>query len=246
MHNKHKWMIVIAILVATMVTIASCKIYFLRENSGGYVIWNADEAYLFIHVTRQGLPVRYLRYPLFVVGEILGVVESVDDDRASVIVIRVTSSSVERHVLKLADRADGGPGSDPGEYTPLEGHIYAMCPPLDGLCRWAGDHFERATQEERQRLYGIKSLTRKDFENDKDGWSRRQFRAGSTDRKFTIKVGDKFELSVNNIGVNGTENGTVSIDLLRPGKAPERIKDFYRRERKVSRTEYQHAFQDLN
>lgn len=237
-------MIVIAILVAVIVTISGCKIYFLRENSGGYAIWNTSEAYFFIQVTRQGLPVGYLRYPLFVAGEILGVVEPVDDDRASLAVIRVTSSGVDRNVLNLKNDPQRGPGSYPGEYTPLEGHIYAMCPPLGGLCRWSGDHFERASQEERQRLDGIKRLTRGDFENDKSGWSRREFGAGPTNRKFIIKVGDKFELSVNNLGVNGTENGTVSIDLLRPGKAPERIGDFYRREGKVSRTEYKQAFQD--
>ena len=239
-------MILIAILIALVITTTNCKIYFLRENSGGYVMWNPTEAYIFIHVMRQGLPVRYMRYPFFVAGEILGVVESVEDDRASLVVIRVTSHGIERHLLNLKADPQRGPGSYAGDYTPLEGHIYGMCPPLDGLCRWSGDHFERATQEERQRLNGIKRLTRGDFENDENGWSRRQFLAGPTDRKFTIEVGEKFGLSVNNLGVNGTENGTVSIDLLRPGKPPERIGEYYGRIGKVSRTEYQHAFQELN
>ena len=245
MRKISKSMFAIAILFTTVLAAASCKINYLRAYSGGVVMWNASEADLFIQVVRDGLSVSYLRYPWFLVKEYLGAVELPDANRASLVVIRVTSSNIERHVLKLADRGDGGAGSDPIKYTPLEHRIYVECPPLD-LCRWSGDRFERATQEERQRLDGIKRLTRGDFENDKSGWSRREFGAGPTDRKFTIKVGDKFVLLVNNLGVNGTDNGTVSIDLLRPGRDTERIGDFFRRIGKVSRTEYQHAFQDLN
>ena len=112
------------------------------------------------------------------------------------------------------------------------------------FCRWAGDHFEKATQEEHQRLGGISRLSSADFDRDENGWSRRTFVAGPIDRSFTVEASDQFRLLVNNRGVTGTKNGTLLIDLLRPGKASERIGVFETREGRVTKAEYQHAFRD--
>jgi hypothetical protein len=226
---------------------ASCNIYFLREYCDGNLMWNDSEAYFFVEVGRQGHHVSCVRYPLFVVKEYLGGIESPDDDRAFLVVLRVTSSGVERHVLNLADRAIGGAGSDPTHFTPLEGHIYANCPELDGLCRWSGDHFERATQEERRRLAGPDRLAKDYIRVAANGWSKRHFGAGPPESTSTIDVGDRFRLSLKNLAVKGTEKTTVLIDVLRPGKTPERIGNFDARPPRgemVSRTEYQRAFRD--
>ncbi len=100
------------------------------------------------------------------------------------------------------------------------------------------------TPEERERLGGINRLTTDDFDNGANGWSRRVFVAGPVDRMFTINLGDQFSLVVNNVGVANTKNGAVSIDLQRPGRAPERIAAFETREGSVSRAEYLHAFRE--
>jgi hypothetical protein len=47
-------MVALAILAAATVA-ASLRIYFIREDSGGYVLWNADEAYLFISIASPWL-----------------------------------------------------------------------------------------------------------------------------------------------------------------------------------------------
>jgi hypothetical protein len=91
-------------------------------------------------------------------------------------VIRVTPSAVERHVLKLDERE---PWTGPGWYTPKRGHIYENYPALEGLCFWAGDHFEPATQEERRGFNGVDGLTEKDFDS---GWSSRAFGVGRATR----------------------------------------------------------------
>jgi hypothetical protein len=242
MRKRTKAIVAIAILVAAA---ASCNIYFLRESWDGNLLWNDSEAYFFVEVVRQGHHVSCLRYPLLIVGEYLGAIESPDDNRAFLVVLRVTSSGVERHVLDLADRANGGAGSDPRQLTPLEGHIYANCPLLDGLCRWSGDHFERATQEERQRLAGPDSIAKDYIRAAENGWSKRRFGAGMPESTSTIDVGDRFRFSLKIPALKGTGKATVSIDVLRPGKAPERIGNFdARRGGMVSRTEYQRAFHD--
>jgi hypothetical protein len=249
MRNRSKAAIAIAVLVAAVMVAASFSIYAADEGAGGFMIWNRDEAYFFVHVDRRGYSASFLTFPWIMVMEYFGDVTLPSESREFLVVIRVTPSGVERHVVRLADLDNGGGGTDPSKYTPLGVHIYADCPPLDGLCRWAGDHFERATQEERRTImperFGPTSrLTTEDFSNDPDGWSRRVFVAGPADRNLTIEVGDQFRLLVKNLGVKGTKNGKVSIDLLRPGKTPERIGDFETYVGRLSRAEYRHAFQD--
>ncbi len=211
MRTRTKAAIAIFIVVAGVLA-ASFRIYAIIGGSGGYVLWNASEAHLFIEVSNLGYSANGLQYPWilfkkYVIGG-FGVVESPTDQRAYLVVIRARSSGVERHIRVLADRLNGGPGSDPDRFTPLEGHIYASCPWLighflqdghlvgkdmdDGLCRWADDRFEKATEEDKRRLGGISRLTKVDFENDDSGWSRREFGAGPAERKFTIQVGDRF------------------------------------------------------
>jgi hypothetical protein len=56
-----------------------------------------------------------------------------------------------------------------------------------------------------------------------------------------MSVGNQFSIVVNNVGVANTKSGTVSIDLQRPGRVPDRIAAFDAREGKVSRGEYRRA-----
>ena len=199
------------VIVAVLGLAAVLNVYAISEGAGGSVIWNKNEAYFFVPVDRTGYRASYLQYPFIIAKELLLRVPTIPSEtRAFLVVIRVTSSGVERHIVKLADRLEGGAGSDPRMFTPLEGRIYARYPPLieqvmqdghlvamgDALGWWAGDHFEKATQEERRRLDGEKRLTNTEFENDENGWSRRFFVTAPSDSKFTIEVGNEFRLSV--------------------------------------------------
>jgi len=57
-----------------------------------------------------------------------------------------------------------------------------------------------------------------------------------------MDIGGEFRLLVNNVDVTGTDNGSVSIDLLRPGKPPERIGAFNARRGRLNNSEYQALF----
>lgn len=238
MSRKPKRLIAV-VIAAAVIAAASFNAYFIREDTGGILIWNANEAYLFFNITSRGHYVKWLRYPWFSIKEYLGAIEDPDDDRGSLIVVRVTSFGVERHILKVENR---GPGSGPNFITPLEGHIYANYPAVGGLCRWAGDHFEPATQEERRRLDGINRLTVSNIDHDDMGWSKRGLGGGLQDNRFTIDVGDKFQLSITSLAERNDTNGAVSIDVLRPGQPPKRIWDFQARRGMVSWAEYKLTF----
>ena len=172
-----KW-IVLGLLVVTVLMAAAFKIYAIREGVGGLAIWDQKEAYVFIQVDRRGNRSSYLWFPwiLFkehVLGGFAGAVVP-DEGRAFLVVIHVTPARAERHVVGLEDPVNGEPGTDPSRYTPFNGRIYAACAKVVyGLCWWAGDHFETAPEEERQRFDGINRLTTEDFDNDANGWSRR-------------------------------------------------------------------------
>ncbi len=156
-----------------------------------------------------------------------------DDNLSSLMVVRITPTTVERHVV------DPGTGRD--LYTPFEDRIYANCPDIGGLCRWAGDHFERATGEEQRKLDGINRLIQREIDNEK-GWSKHGLGPAPVDYKFTIKADDKFELSVSNVVAKKYGYGAVSVDLLRPGQAPERIWYLGGDPRRVSKAEYERVF----
>lgn len=259
----------IAVLLTGVAAIS--QIYALSETSRGTVLWSDREAYLILDITREGDHVSYLRYPWVLFKNHLGgfmAVEPVEDQRWYLTSIRVASSGLERHALKVPERP---PGIGPDLLTPLQGRVYANCPFLagspspvpHGLCWLNGGHFERATSAEELRLDGINSLTAADIDHGKRGvwrddyfvgdpyrkpeggerlWSKRTFRTGSDSRNLTIGVGREFTIAITVSGSNSPAGGAISIDLLRPGRVAERIWAFKARHAIVSRTEYAQAF----
>jgi hypothetical protein len=229
---------VTALLVA-LIAAAILNIYFIRNDSGGDFLWNADEAYLFIPVARRGLHTSYLAYPWVLFAESLYAPPFPDDQAVSVTVIRVTQSTVERHLVNVADPS---PGTTPGEYTPFEGRIYANCPELGGLCRWTGERFEAATTDE-QREFGVGGIEHlKVLEIDNvNGWFKKGMPGNG--HQFTADVGGKFSLLVKNEAGDAREYPRISIYLQRPGRVPERLWYLDGTPRRVTRSAYKHAFQ---
>jgi hypothetical protein len=208
---------------------ASLNAYVMRDYVAGSAFWNGKEAYFFINRTHFGYHVKWIGYPLWGIGRWLGYIEPPDDVRATQYVIRVVSSHVERHVLELTD----GIGAD--MLTPIEGRIWANCPKIGGLCWWAGDHFEPASQEERHRLDGISHLGA-DLNADESGWSRGMVMPG---RSVAISLDDNSEISA-----YGEESiGLFSIEMRKQGSEPSSIFSLATRSGLVSRGEYKHAFQ---
>ncbi len=180
----------------------SFNAYFIRRDVGGWALWNAKEAYFFIASDTAGYHVKWAAYPLAVLGQMLGRIESPDDDRGEMYIMRVTSAGVERHVLDLPDRR---PASGPSDFTPLDGRIWLNWPTIGGLCWWAGDHFEPATPEERQRLDGLNHL-RNDAYSNQAGWSAYGL---SALHGRAITVGDEVELRV--VSGSPSEYGPISV-----------------------------------
>ncbi len=219
---------------AAIVLSAAFNAYLIRSDVGGYALWNTKEAYFFIGQNIRGRHVKWIGYPFLILGEILGNIQPPDDDRGRMFVIRVTSDGVERHDLEFADPR---PGSGPSEYTPRDGRIWVNYPTLGGLCWWAGDHFERATQEEQARLGGIGALNN-DFYDNRNGWSKHGL--GGNDRE--IKLNDGTELMVS--GGVLSERDPTFIEMRKEGGEPQTILNVGLRVGLASRSEYRSTFQE--
>lgn len=242
MSNKRKAIIVWAAVGAAVLIAGSCRVHFYRSSGSVTILWHADRAQCYLEVWQEGHEVSYLHYPWLVIKEYFGAPEKADETSGYLVVIEATTSGVERHVLKLSDLRNEGPGGNPSKYTPIEGRIYALCSGPPRLSWWSGDHFEQATQEESRRLDGINRLTVGDIGRDENGWSRREFRIETHDYEFTAKISDEVGLSVRNIPINGSRHGTVSIDLLRAHRASERLWTFNALPARISKAEYRRAF----
>ena len=211
------------------------KIYYVREDNSGCILWNTNEAYLFMNVHPRGYHFTYLEYPLVVVKEYFNAPPFPNDQSVSVVVLRVTPSAVERHEVRIG----GETANAPDFYTTFGDDIYANCQGV--LCRWAGTSFEAATEEERGRLDGINHLSTLEFA-DREGWYKREVGQAASDYQFSVDVGTrlKFLVKAGNVFRSGYDSPTV--DLLRPGQALERIWYLDGAPRKVSKAEYKSVF----
>ena len=160
---------------------------------------------IFCRTHTLGYRVKWIGYPLEYGLATLGYVEHPNDEGVSFLVIHVNSSGVERHALDLADFRQGG---GPIQFAPRVGRIWANWPKLGGLCWWAGDHFQPASQEEQRAFNGIAGLTEKDFDA---GWQKDGI-AADGERKITIRVGKEFELLLS--GRRASDGrGVISVDM---------------------------------
>lgn len=110
---------------------------------------------------------------------------------------------------------------------------------MGGLCWWAGDHFERATQEESRGLGGIEHLYNLNNRayRDEDGWSKA---AVVPEQTLVVNLGDGTKLSV----YGGTRRVPLSIVMRRQGGEPGTVFSVDTGAGRVSRSAYQQAFRD--
>jgi len=215
-------------LAVAVIFLCFFHVYYIGGSGDGDLLWNAKEAYLFVHGERRGYHVSYLGYLPELVKGYFGVIGSPDDESQFTLVIRITPSKTQRCEEK-------------GEFhyfTPIENNIYAGRND-ENLWKWTGGHFEKASIEDQRKLSGTQRLSNKDF-NDANGWSGRFSITSKIKEQFPITL-DGSPLTVEATTLNFIE-GEVSVDLMRPNRPPENIFKRNGQPRRVSKGEYERAF----
>jgi hypothetical protein len=139
----------------------------------GVLLWNSEEAYLFVGWGRSGYHLTGFEYLLAYIPAFFRVPRTVDDNRFSTIVARITPSGVERYVTERNQK-----DSPFLAYFPRGNTIYAY----DGgeaLWKWVGTHFEKLSPEEQQKVdVDAKAPSSKEDYTNVNGWSLRHSPTG--------------------------------------------------------------------
>jgi hypothetical protein len=231
--NKFVFTVLLAGVVALL---ALLHVYVVRDDGGAYLLWNGHDADLFVCNSPRGFRISYLRYPWVILEQYLNAPPLPDNEKMSAAVIHVTSSAVERYDLDVPE------GSiPPSIQTPIAGEIYANCE--GSLCKWAGTHFEPASEEERRRLDGLDRLIPNDIDGGANRWSKRSIGYALHDYQFSVGLGQDVTLKAELTNTQKAAYSKSSVYVLRTGKAPQRIWYLDGYPKSVSRAEYNQLFQ---
>ncbi len=218
----------IAVLVI-LVALASLKVYYIRYGADGTLLWNASEAYLFINVGNLGYMLSYLEYPVEAVKEYFGDVGLPQNRRFAVVVLHISPESIQRWEVQ---------DTSLDFYTPIDGVIYAN--KQGTLWKWSGTQFEPASQPEQERLEGIKRLSARPL-NGAEGWFKQNSILSRSEEQaeFAMELGGK---PVKLMITRGYKSGSIVVDLVAPGIGSQRIWSLVQQPRRVSKSEYELAF----
>src|SRR5580698_8784037 len=167
-----KSVIVLVVIVVLLSLAASVNLYYVSDGAGATLFYKGDEAYLFVGTGSTGYHFSCLRYPFVILKDYFHAPPIPADEHVSGAVIRITPSVVERFQTNFGKEVWAAPDF----LTPFDDGFYAMCPGVV-LCKWTGDRFEPASEEDRRRLDGTNRLFHGDINNQiVNGWSVRQIR----------------------------------------------------------------------
>lgn len=215
--------VLIAISLAVVVVVIMLGVwprYGVQQFADGELLWNADEADVFIDLGRLGYRLNGFTILFGTLKAFFWVSVPPDDKGQSGLVVRITPKGVDSF------RVDH---SQVGIMTVFEGHPYR--PPW----KWTGNAFEKATQDEQGR-YAASQHPYGQFSN-VDGWSRRccVFASGLGERKqLQVKLGAE-DVVVRFLATNDSK----AIELERSGRPAQQIWSIDQRDRWVSYEEYQ-------
>lgn len=205
--KRMMWFAVAVVLVAGLVYAYPYRLYYLRDDSSGIMLWKTDQAYFFMKIARRGYHMSYAEYPWALLSERFGALPAPNDQRVFLVVINVSSSGTERHLGWVQNDTPGFPRS----FTPVGQSVYTFC---DGvLCKWAGDHFENATQKEQQDIGGAERLV-SDGDVSVNGWTKREVNGD-----FSVTIGGQTVVKL----AKTQHRGTPTIELDQPGKPAQEL-----------------------
>ena len=221
-------------LIVLVIAFFRWELHFAGDDArDGVLLWNSREAYLFVGWGRSGYHFTCSEYLLSHIPAYFGISRTVDDNRLSMLVVRITPTGIERYVADPYQMYRGFLA-----YVPRGNTIYAY----DGgatLWKWAGTDFVNLSSQEQQRVAIDPNLfsSREDY-TDVDGWSLRR----SLTRlppEFKIELQGQPVTFLTKQKNSGEE---LLLELRLPGGISQELLHVKHSFHLVSKAEYDHMF----
>jgi hypothetical protein len=207
-------------------------VFYISDGGNGTLLWNGDTAYVFLDLGSLGYRLSYLQYIGQIAKEILGVGREPSDERYSNVVFTINSGNVHRYVLN--DMRLSG-------YYVINGRILSGDTNTGILWKWNVNYFERATAQYQRDLTkaGESRLTGPEYD-DIDGWHQRISIFSHNMEPYTYVM----NLSGATLSLRTRQErlDDLSVDLVRSDGSTETIWHVDGHPKKVSRTDYEEAF----
>lgn len=234
------------VVFLTVLVVVFAPIYYVGDGSGGDVIWNSGQAYVFMTVVHRGYRMNCLRLVAeFLLRSFIPFGASVQDNKSSsVIVLRIAPGNLQRFDF---DKMNAG-----GMFDPFGKDVYTRDIDTGVLMKWSGDRFEPASVEEQRSLFAARASDRipagPSYDNI-NGWSKRATggKVGPNalgtvveeDARVVIQVNGRPATLVMNSGFITHE---AFIDIVRSDEGQQRIWYLDERTHRVTKAEYLHTF----
>jgi hypothetical protein len=227
-----------AIIVGLLVVIGlSIRVYSVRQDGGGHLFWNHDEALLVVEVQSSGARLDLFQRVFGPVLVSLGSVRPPDDKRCTQIdVFRITAKDVQHYTTDLAQFSQ-----EPycfGHFALFNGHIYTGYLAQGKMWRWSGTGFEPATSDELRGFDPAEAAKAGEQVDNVDGWSMRANAFGR--QSYPIMLGGQ-PVTIESTGRTAASDD-LQVDLVRQGQPPEPIWHLNELPRIVDRSEYERLF----
>lgn len=228
MARKAKWAVTSVILVLILGAWV-VQLHFISDNAGATLFQRGNEAYLFLGAGHTGWHFPALLYPLVMAKGYLHIPADISDQYGQSLILRVTPEGVQRWEA---------PSTDISFLTPFEDGFYGLCPG-SVLCKWTtGKGFGIASSEEEKRI-GINDLHKGSPDNQVvNGWTGHVLKFSPGDH-FEVRLDQNLVIAVQNRSMKDGAYRDVTVDLLRPGQAPENLYHADGFPRRVSKSEYE-------
>ena len=235
-HMQLRWkitpraLIICLVVAAALATSGYAKLSLVFTEASGSLFWDADEAYLFLDYANSGVRMSYLSYLLEFPKTMLGGPTLRSDLSGSVLALRISRQAIEP--LTTQDLSLG-------DYRFVKGDIYSRSGIDGSIWKWSGTAFIRASGDEDRAFNPVAPGGFLGFDN-VNGWSERAQLGGGVRDGYEVPFtlgGEKFSLVTRQGAL-----GEVSIDLIRPGQAPQKIWSLDQSTRWVSKAHYQRIF----
>jgi hypothetical protein len=248
---RAKAIAVLTVLVVIVLALASLRVYYVRDESNGSLLWNDKEAYAFIGVEEYGYNFSYLGWLREGIKEIFPFGASPPNDKHYYLeVLRITPQTIQRS--SVDNFYLGSPPSAFGQ------NIYggSLLDAHAGPMKWSGTHFEALTPKEQAELQNANDAgelpTSPSF-NNIGGWSRRMVGGEVVREPPTVSLEKDARITIELDGTPLTfamNSGFIShearIDLARPGIPSEIIWHLNENSRRVTRDTYKRTFGSAN